>query len=126
MKQTDQKKIKRGLGLLEELKEKRGGEVLEFHKRIANDPDLLSAFSQQYDICYSKMTHIPRKYRELIIVAMGCVRNAPMTIETHAKQALKNGATIEELGETLRLVFLVAGGTGLIPGADIFEPLDSE
>jgi hypothetical protein len=40
VKQTDHEKIKKGEELLKELKIKRGGKVLDFHKRIANDPDL--------------------------------------------------------------------------------------
>ena len=107
MKQTDHEKKKKGKELLEELKIKRGGKVLDFHKRIANDPDLFTAFTQQYDLCYKNMTHLP-----------------PKTIEVHSKLALENGATIEELGETLRLVFFLAGEASLLLGAEVFEPLE--
>jgi AhpD family alkylhydroperoxidase len=124
MKQMNHEKKKKGLELLEELKTKRGGEVLAFHKRLANDPDLLAAFTQQYDRCYKNVTHIPPKYKELIIVAMACALNAQMTVDVHAKRAVENGATIEELGETLRLVFLVAGGAGLVAGSEVFEPVE--
>lgn len=126
MKQTNNETKKKGVDLLKELKVKRGGNVLEFHKRIANDPDLLTAFTQQYEICYKNMTHLPRKYKELIMVAIGCARNAQTTINVHAKLALENGATIEELGETLRLVFFLSGATSLIPGAEVFEPMEVE
>ena len=126
MEKTGHGTRKRGLELLEQLKIARGGAVLEFHKRIANDPDLLTAFTEQYDICYKNMTHLPRKYKELIMVAIGCARNAQTTINVHAKLALENGATIEELGETLRLVFFLSGVTSLIPGAEVFEPLEME
>ena len=126
MKQTNPEKIKEAQVLLNELKVKRGGGILEFHKQIANDPELLTAFNQQYDICNKNMKHIPRKYRELIIMALGCAMKAQTTINVHAKLAVENGATIEELGETLRLVFFLAGATSLIPAAEIFEPIDTE
>ncbi len=111
MKKGNPETKKKGQELLKELKVKRGGSVLEFHKRIANDPDLLTAFTRQYDICYKNMTHLPRKYKELIMVAIGCARNAQTTIDVHARLALENGASVEELGETLRLVFFLSGAT---------------
>jgi len=126
MKQTNKEKKKRGLELLEALKKERGGEVLEFHKRIANDPDLLTAFINQYKICNKDMTHLPRRYKELIIMAIGCVRNTPTAINVHSKLALEHGATLEEVGETLRIVFFLAGSTALLPGTEVFEPLEME
>lgn len=126
MKQTNPEAIKKAQKLLEELKVKRGGSIIEFHKKIANDPDLLTAFNQQYDICNKNLTHLPRKYRELMIMALGCALKAQTTINVHAKLAVEHGATVEELGETLRLVFFLAGATSLIPAAEIFEPVDME
>lgn len=126
MRQTDPVKVQEAKQLLEELRIKRGGSVLGFHKKIANDKALLTAFNQQYDSCNKDMHHIPRKYRELIIMALGCAEQAQTTINVHAKLALDHGATIEEIGETLRLVFFLCGATSLIPAAEIFEPIDSE
>lgn len=124
MKQTNQEAIKKSQLLLEELKEKRGGSVLEFHRKMANDPGLLKAFSQMYDICNKEMKHIPRKYRELIVFAVGCAKAAPTTINVHAKLALEHGATIDELGEALRIVFFLCGVTGLTPGLEVLEAIE--
>ncbi len=126
MKQANPESLQKAKKLLEELKTKRGGSLVDFHKRIANDSELLTAFIQQYDICNKNMHHLPRKYKELIIMALGCALKAQTTINVHAKLAVENGATVEELGETLRLVFFVAGATSLIPAAEIFEPLELE
>lgn len=123
MKQTNPEKLQEAQELLAALKVKRGGTVLGFHKKIANDPALLTAFNQQYDSCNKDMEHIPRKYRELIIMALGCAEKAQTTINVHAKLALEHGATIEEIGETLRLVFFLCGATSLIPAAEIFEEI---
>lgn len=124
MKQTNQEKIQEAKKLLAALKEKRGGSLIGFHKKIANDPKLLTAFNQQYDICNKELEHLPRKYRELIIMALGCALKAQTTINVHAKLAIENGASIEEVGETLRLVFFLAGATSLIPAAEIFEEIE--
>ena len=48
MKQTDPGKIREGQEILSVLKEQRGGAVLPIHKKMANDPKLLQAFSQQF------------------------------------------------------------------------------
>lgn len=126
MKQTNQESIDKAMELLSELKSKRGGNVLEFHKRMANDPGLIKAFSQMYDICNSDMKHIPKKYRELIVFAIGCALNAPVTIDVHSKLAIKNGATVDEIGEVLRIVFFLCGVPGLTAGLNALEPLDFE
>ena len=124
MKQTDQKKLNKSKDMLEELKEKRGGSLLEFHRQIGNVPELLTAFTQQYDICNKELTEVPRKYRELVIMALGCAQNARTTILTHGKLAYENGATIEEIGEVLRLVFFAVGATGIITAAELFEAIE--
>lgn len=124
MKQTNPEQIASAKKLLADLKVKRGGSLVEFHKKIANDPALLQAFGQQYDICNKELKHMPRKYRELIILALGCAFKTPTTINVHAKLALENGATIDEIGETLRLVFFLGGANCLIPAAEIFEAME--
>jgi AhpD family alkylhydroperoxidase len=126
MKQTNQETINKGQDVLNELKVKRGGSVLAFHKQMANDPLLLAAFSQMYDACNKEMKHIPRKYRELIVFAVGCAKNAPTTIDVHAKLAIEYGATVDELGEVLRMVFFLCGVTGMHPGLSVLDPIDSE
>ena len=124
MKQTNPEQIASAKKLLADLKVKRGGSLVEFHKKIANDPALLQAFGQQYDICNKELKHMPRKYRELMILALGCAFKTPTTINVHAKLALENGATIDEIGETLRLVFFLGGANCLIPAAEIFEAME--
>lgn len=125
MKQTDEKKLAAGREVLEQVRLKRGGTVVDFHRKIANIPELLTAFSQQYDICNKQLEHIPRKYRELIILALGCATRTPTTINVHAKLALEHGASVDEIGEVLRLVFFLGGASCLIPAAEIFEAIDA-
>lgn len=126
MKQTNPETIKESQEILRELAVKRGGSVLEFHKQMANDPGIIKAFSQMYDICNADMKHIPKKYRELIIFAVGVARGAQTTIDVHAKLAIESGATVDELGEVLRMLFFLTGVTGFTPGLKVFEPLEFE
>lgn len=126
MRQENREQIKKSQAILESLKELRGGTLLEFHKKIANDPSLVDAFMQQYINCNKKETTLPRKYRELIIMALGCAKGTQTTINTHGRLARENGATIEEIGEVLKLVFFLCGATALIPAAEIFESLDTD
>ncbi len=124
MKQTDPAMLDKSRAQLAELKAKRGGSLVDFHRKIANDPALLRAFSQQYDICNKELKHLPRKYRELIIMALGCAFKTPTTINVHSKLAMEHGATVEEIGEVLRLVFFLGGANCLIPAAEIFEAVE--
>ena len=126
MKQTNPEVLEKSRTLLKALKAKRGGSLVDFHKKIANDPALLQAFGQQYDICNKELQHLPRKYRELIILALGCAFKTPTTINVHSKLALEHGATVEEIGVVLRLVFFLGGANCLIPAAEIFEMVEEE
>lgn len=124
MKLENEEKVQEALKKLTELKEKRGGSVLEFHKKAANDPTLLEAFTCQYDFCNApEHAVLERKYRELILMALGCSAGVDTTIKTHAKLAVQSGATIEEIAEVLRLVFFYCGASKLIPAVEIFEAL---
>lgn len=124
MKQDNPQTIAQAKKVLEELRVKRGGAVLKFHRQMANDPILLNAFSQMYDACNRDMKHIPRKYREMIIFAVGCAVNAPTTISVHAKLALEHGATVDEMGEVLRMVFFLTGVTGMTPGLEMLDQIE--
>ncbi len=54
---------------------------------------------------------IPRKYRELIALAVACTTQCPYCIEVHSKAAKAAGASREELVEsTLLAAALRAGG----------------
>ena len=59
MKQTDPEKLVRARKILNELKEARGGSLLESHRVMANDPNLVNAFLQQYINCNKMDTSIP-------------------------------------------------------------------
>lgn len=123
MKQEDPKKIQEARVILEELKQQRGGSVLSIHRKMANDPKLLQAFSQQFRICKQEVTHIPPQYMELMLMLMVAAAHNPVTIRTHGKLAVEKGATLEEVGEVLRLLFFYFGASAVIPAVDLFEEI---
>lgn len=124
MKQTDAAQIQKSREVMEQLKEIRGGELLPFHKKLANDPQLLSAFQSVFVSCNRGDNVIPRKYRELMIMILGCSRGVETTIRVHGQKALDEGATIQEVGEALRIAMMICGVSAVIPAAELFEELN--
>jgi AhpD family alkylhydroperoxidase len=60
---------------------------------------------------------IPRKYRELIAIAVACTTQCPYCIEAHAKGAKKAGATREEIVEASFLAAALRAGGAATHGA---------
>ena len=60
---------------------------------------------------------LPRKFRELIAVAVACTTQCPYCIEVHAKAAKAAGATREELVESAFLAAALRAGGGATHGA---------
>lgn len=123
MKQTNVEKLNRSINYLEELKKQRGGSVLESHRKMGNDPSLVKAFLDQYVNTNKTDVSIPRKYRELIVMAIGMATGTQTTMKVHSELALKNGATVDEICEVLRIIFFTCGVSKLLPA---LETLDLE
>ncbi|MDO4297589.1 MAG: carboxymuconolactone decarboxylase family protein [Lachnospiraceae bacterium] len=127
MKQENAEKLTRSQKILEELKEARGGSLLASHRVMANDPNLVNAFLHQYLNCNKNDVEIPRKYRELIVMAIGMATGTETTIKVHADLAMQNGATLDEVFEVLRIIFFTCGVSKLLPALeclqDKFEPV---
>ena len=59
---------------------------------------------------------IPRKYRELIAIAVGLAEQCPYCIEAHAKAAHAAGATREEIVETTFIASALKAGAAASHG----------
>jgi|SRR6185436_7485653 AhpD family alkylhydroperoxidase len=59
---------------------------------------------------------IPRKYRELIAIAVGVTTQCPYCIEAHAKGAKAAGATREEIVEATLVAAAIRAGSGTMHG----------
>ena len=124
MRQSDPKQLEKAQAVMDELKEIRGGSLLPFHRKLANDPQLLGAFNSVFVSCNRGENVIPAKYRELMIMLLGCARGVETTIRVHGENALKQGATLEEVGEALRIALFICGVSAVIPAASMFEELE--
>lgn len=63
-------------------------------------------------------------------MAMGMATGTETTTKVHAKLALENGASLDEIFEVIRIVFFTCGVTKLLPAietlSDLFEPVAEE
>ena len=53
---------------------------------------------------------IPRKYRELLAIAVACTTQCPYCIEIHSRKAIKAGATEQEIAETTLVAAAIRAG----------------
>ena len=60
---------------------------------------------------------IPRKYRELIAIAVACTTQCPYCLDVHTRNAKRAGATREELAETTLLAAALRAGAAATHGA---------
>ncbi|MBR0392063.1 MAG: carboxymuconolactone decarboxylase family protein [Oscillospiraceae bacterium] len=122
MKQTDINKLNHSQEILLKLKEARGGSLLESHLKMGNDPYLAKMFLDSYENNKADSV-IPRKYKELMVMAIGMATGTSTTMNVHANLAVKNGATVDEICEVIRMIFFTCGVTKLLP---ILEQLNLE
>ncbi|HWU62754.1 MAG TPA: carboxymuconolactone decarboxylase family protein [Ensifer sp.] len=75
-------------------------------------PTEAKAFLAFNHACERNDGEIPRKYRELISLAVALTTQCAYCLDVHTKAAAKAGATAEELAETAMIAAAVrAGGT---------------
>lgn len=60
---------------------------------------------------------IPRKYRELIALAVACTTQCPYCLDVHTRGAKRAGATREEVAETALLAAALRAGAAATHGA---------
>ena len=69
---------------------------------------------------------IPRKYRELIAVAVACAVQCPYCIEAHSKAAKTTGATREEVVEAAFVASALRAGAAATHGAMALKFFDKQ
>lgn len=67
---------------------------------------------------------IPKKYRELMAVAVACTTQCPYCIEAHAQAAKSAGATREELVEAAFVAAALRAGGAITHGAMALKLFD--
>ncbi len=64
---------------------------------------------------------IPKKYKELMAIAVALTTQCPYCIEIHKKAALKAGVTQEELAETVHVAAALRAGGAITHGTHLLE-----
>ena len=64
---------------------------------------------------------IPKKYKELMAIAVALTTQCPYCIEIHAKRAKKAGATEQELAETTLVTAALRAGGAMTHGTHTLE-----
>jgi len=82
-------------------------------------PDAMSTF-QAFDKAALADGAIPKKYKELMAIAVALTTQCPYCIEVHRKQALKAGVTEQELAEAVFVASALRAGAALTHGTHLF------
>ena len=64
---------------------------------------------------------IPKKYKELMAIAVALTTQCPYCIEIHRKQAIAAGVTETELAEAVHVAAALRAGGALTHGTHLFE-----
>lgn len=83
-------------------------------------PEAMNAF-QAYDKAALADGAIPKKYKELMAIAVALTTQCPYCIEVHRQQALKAGVTEQELAEAVHVAAALRAGGAITHGTHLFE-----
>ena len=86
------------------------------------DPELLSLVKNTNAFALADGA-LPRKVKFLIAMALDASHGAVRGVRSLAEQAMKAGATKEEITETMRVVQYVSGVGGVYTAADAFKEI---
>ncbi|MBO0454230.1 MULTISPECIES: carboxymuconolactone decarboxylase family protein [Enterococcus] len=81
-----------------------------------NTPEMIGKFQEVAKEAL-KEKHLPTKTKELIAVGIAVSVRCESCILGHVRDAIKAGATIEELSETIEVAILMGGGPSTAYGA---------
>jgi AhpD family alkylhydroperoxidase len=83
-------------------------------------PEAMAAF-QALDKAALADGAIPKKYKELMALAVALTTQCPYCLEIHRKAAVAAGATPEELAETTFVAVALRAGAALTHGTHLFR-----
>src|SRR5262245_49911467 len=89
--------------------------ILSEFKKLA--PEEFKGFVELDGIVGRDDGAIPRKYRELIALAVACTTQCPYCLDVHTRNAKRAGATREEVTEGSLLAAALRAGAAVTHGA---------
>ena len=85
-------------------------------------PDMMDAFSKLHKSA-SRPGEVPVKYKELIALGISMSIRCNECISYHMNDAIKAGATYEEILETIGVSVLMGGGPALMYATHAYEAM---
>jgi AhpD family alkylhydroperoxidase len=89
-------------------------------------PDEFKGFVALDSIVGKEDGKIPRKYRELMALAVACTTQCPYCLDVHTRGAKKAGATREEVAETVFIAAALRAGAAATHGTLALKLFDRE
>jgi AhpD family alkylhydroperoxidase len=83
-------------------------------------PEAMTAF-RAFDKAALADGAIPKKYKELMAIAVALTTQCPYCIEVHRQEALKAGATEQELAEVVYVASALRAGAAITHGTHLIE-----
>jgi AhpD family alkylhydroperoxidase len=83
-------------------------------------PETMAAF-RAFDKVALAEGAIPKKYKELMAIAVALTTQCPYCIEVHRQEAIKAGATEQELAEVVFVASALRAGGAITHGTHLFE-----
>ena len=94
--------------------------IKKFPRIATNAKPAMDAF-MEFDKAAMADGAIPRKYKELMAIAVALTTQCPYCIEIHRKGAVKAGATEQELAEAVLVAAALRAGAAVTHGTHLFE-----
>ncbi|MGY3804832.1 carboxymuconolactone decarboxylase family protein [Pigmentibacter ruber] len=100
----------------------------EYRKEIAERVKILAKHSPETIKGYKTLTdagkstnHLTPKIRELIGIAVAVTTRCDGCISVHTKEALKHGATLDEISEALGVAIALNAGAAMVYAARVMD-----
>jgi AhpD family alkylhydroperoxidase len=83
-------------------------------------PEAMAGF-RAYDKAALSDGAIPKKYKELMAIAVALTTQCSYCIEVHRQEAIKAGVTEQELAEAVHVTAALRAGGAITHGTHLFE-----
>jgi len=88
---------------------------------LGKNADAAMKAFQTFDSTALANGSIPRKYKELIAIAVALTTQCPYCLEIHKEAALKTGASEEELAEVTFIAAALRAGAAVVHGTHLMK-----
>ncbi len=89
--------------------------------KLAEHASEATAAFWAYDKAALSAGAVPKKYKELMAIAVALTTQCPYCIEVHRQNALNAGATAQELAEAVHVAAALRAGAAVTHGTHLME-----